>query len=171
MPDPIDPNELVGGNSPGDVANKLTPGKYLLLSVPDFAVDPLDGKTSMTSYLRLGVSSATGHEATHDKALFDKIPVSNPPGGHLTPTGTPVDGTAESPKGTFVDDQRERGAAAGHGLSVAERQTYSQWLHGRGGWRDHSDGNRVTTTYGDRPVELRRGLCATDRCHYLNELG
>ena len=30
---------------------------------------------------------------------------------------------------------------------------------------------RVTTTYGDRPVELRRGLCATDRCHYLNELG
>lgn len=30
---------------------------------------------------------------------------------------------------------------------------------------------RVTTTYGDRPVELRRGLCATARCHYLNSLG
>lgn len=30
---------------------------------------------------------------------------------------------------------------------------------------------RVTTTYGDRPVELRRGLCATGRCHYLNVLG
>ena len=30
---------------------------------------------------------------------------------------------------------------------------------------------RVTTTYGDRPVELRRGLCATARCHYLNALG
>jgi len=30
---------------------------------------------------------------------------------------------------------------------------------------------RVTTTYGERPVELRRGLCATARCHYLNELG
>ena len=30
---------------------------------------------------------------------------------------------------------------------------------------------RVTTTFGDRPVELRRGLCATGRHHYLNELG
>jgi GntR family transcriptional regulator len=30
---------------------------------------------------------------------------------------------------------------------------------------------RVTTTYGDRPVELRRGWCATGHCHYLNVLG
>jgi GntR family transcriptional regulator len=30
---------------------------------------------------------------------------------------------------------------------------------------------RVTTTYGGRPVELRRGLCATAHHHYLNELG
>jgi GntR family transcriptional regulator len=30
---------------------------------------------------------------------------------------------------------------------------------------------RVTRTYGDRPVEWRRGLCVTRRHHYLNELG
>ena len=30
---------------------------------------------------------------------------------------------------------------------------------------------RVTTTFGDRPVELRRGLCATAGHHYLNDLG
>jgi GntR family transcriptional regulator len=30
---------------------------------------------------------------------------------------------------------------------------------------------RVTTTFGERPVELRRGLCTTMRHHYLNELG
>jgi GntR family transcriptional regulator len=30
---------------------------------------------------------------------------------------------------------------------------------------------RVTLTYGDRPVEWRRGLCTTQRHHYLNELG
>jgi GntR family transcriptional regulator len=30
---------------------------------------------------------------------------------------------------------------------------------------------RVSCTYGDRPVELRRGLCVTARCHYFNELG
>lgn len=31
--------------------------------------------------------------------------------------------------------------------------------------------DRVTLTWGDRPVELRRGLCATQTHHYLNELG
>ncbi len=30
---------------------------------------------------------------------------------------------------------------------------------------------RVTTTYGERPVELRRGLCATAHHHYCNDLG
>ena len=31
--------------------------------------------------------------------------------------------------------------------------------------------DRVTLTYGDRPVEWRRGLCATKRHHYFNEIG
>ena len=31
--------------------------------------------------------------------------------------------------------------------------------------------DRVTFTYGDRPVEWRRGLCTTKRHHYGNELG
>ncbi len=30
---------------------------------------------------------------------------------------------------------------------------------------------RVSHTYGDQPVELRRGYCSTDRHHYYNELG
>jgi GntR family transcriptional regulator len=30
--------------------------------------------------------------------------------------------------------------------------------------------DRVTLTYGDRPVEVRRGLCATRAHHYFNEL-
>jgi GntR family transcriptional regulator len=30
--------------------------------------------------------------------------------------------------------------------------------------------DRITYTYGDRPVEVRRGLCTTRRHHYLNEL-
>ena len=30
--------------------------------------------------------------------------------------------------------------------------------------------DRVTLTYGDRPVEVRRGLCVTKAYHYLNEL-
>jgi GntR family transcriptional regulator len=31
--------------------------------------------------------------------------------------------------------------------------------------------DRVTFTWGDRPVEVRRGLCATGHHHYVNELG
>ena len=31
--------------------------------------------------------------------------------------------------------------------------------------------DRVTMTYGDRPVEWRRGLCSTRHHHYLNDLG
>jgi GntR family transcriptional regulator len=30
--------------------------------------------------------------------------------------------------------------------------------------------DRLTLTYGDRPVEVRRGLCATGAFHYANEL-
>ena len=30
--------------------------------------------------------------------------------------------------------------------------------------------DRLTLTYGDRPVEVRRGLCVTSAYHYLNEL-
>jgi GntR family transcriptional regulator len=31
--------------------------------------------------------------------------------------------------------------------------------------------DRVTYTFGDRPVEVRRGLCSTRAHHYVNELG
>ena len=31
--------------------------------------------------------------------------------------------------------------------------------------------DRVTSTYGGRPVEWRRGLCTTKRYHYFNEIG
>jgi GntR family transcriptional regulator len=31
--------------------------------------------------------------------------------------------------------------------------------------------DRLTLTYGDRPVEVRRGLCTTRAHHYVNELG
>ena len=31
--------------------------------------------------------------------------------------------------------------------------------------------DRVTFTYADRPVEVRRGLYVTERFHYFNALG
>lgn len=65
----------------------------------------------------------------------------------------------------FIDDVRTRaqdhtglGVAddPGHGLTQAQRQLESARLYSRGGWRDHSDGNRLSTTYGDK-VEIIRG--------------
>ena len=43
-----------------------------------------------------------------------------------------------------------------HGLTKAERLAESALLYKRGGWRDHSDRNRLSTTYGDK-VEVIRG--------------
>ncbi|MBI4954658.1 MAG: hypothetical protein HY908_21715 [Myxococcales bacterium] len=56
----------------------------------------------------------------------------------------------------FVDDTRNRGTGAQAPLTAAERQSESALLHHKGGWRDHSDGNRVSTTRGDS-VEVIRG--------------
>ncbi len=41
-------------------------------------------------------------------------------------------------------------------IQVAGRQAESALLHSKGGWRDHSDGNRITTTRGDK-IEVIRG--------------
>ena len=66
----------------------------------------------------------------------------------------------------FLDDVRKRDinvvptvpddGIVGNGLSMAQRQIESAKLYTRGGWRDHSDGNRISTTYGDK-VEVIRG--------------
>jgi hypothetical protein len=64
----------------------------------------------------------------------------------------------------FIDDARRRGTGnvspagpPGHGLPVksdnptdTSRRTVSADLHAKCGWRDHCDGNRITTTYGDK---------------------
>lgn len=54
----------------------------------------------------------------------------------------------------FFDDERKRGPFTD--LSVAERKAESRRLHTKGGWRDHSEGNRISTTRGDK-VEVIQG--------------
>ncbi len=94
----------------------------------------------------------------------------------ILPTKFLSDGTTTFPSGNiFVDDVRKRAqdlfppanAATGysdadpnpdsdHGLLKGIRQAESAKLYSRGGWRDHSDGNRISTTFGDK-VEVVRG--------------
>ncbi len=140
----------------GDV--KITEGegskKYLLIKVPDFDTDP-SGRASgdrlgqkMTSYLRLGVPLLNGPDVGDDllQYVFDAGPAGKDDG---------------SP---FIDDERNRGigpdtplGADGHGIAYADRKAlFTQHLLTKGGWRDHSDGNRITTTYGDK-IEVVRG--------------
>ncbi len=159
MPD--DPVETAGPeytvNPRAGGENDVTcAGKYLLIGVPQFAQDPISGNL-MTSYLRLGASSTTW-EQDPGGWLAAKIHEHGPPGGHLTPDNQEVDTTAEarSPDRVFIDDDRNRVAGVAHGLSKAERLAQSRVIHTRGGWRDHSDGNRITTTYGDK-IEVIRG--------------
>ncbi len=154
-PEPPGPEYKVNPRAGGeDDMNAV--GKYLLIGVPQFAKDPISGNL-MTSYLRLGASSTTW-EQDPGGWLAAKIHEHGPPGGHLSPDGQPVNTTAEerSPDRVFLDDDRNRVDGVPHALDKSQRQAQSRILHTRGGWRDHSDGNRISTTYGDK-VEVIRG--------------
>lgn len=171
----------MGNSKSGGEDDVTANGKYLLISVPEFAEDPVKPGRKMTSYLRLGAASSTW-QTDPGGDLAANVNLSGPPGGAGDPPGEEVsyanDGAGPNtapagggggeggpkeagpaPDGTrpvFVDDKRERGAAAPHSMSVGERLDESAHLHSRGGWRDHSDGNRITTTYGDK-IEVIRG--------------
>lgn len=121
--------------SDDDIQSK---GKYFRVTVPDYGTDSLLGDTvgsrSMSSYLRLGA--------------VPTVPSSDPPQLVVEP-GDDLAKLVHD----FVDDTRQRDGSA---HPVAARQAESEKLHTRGGWLDHSDGNRVTTTRGDK-IEVIRG--------------
>lgn len=63
----------------------------------------------------------------------------------------------------YIDDRRDRGTgnqnptgSLGHGLDLAGRKAVSDKLQSNVGWRDHADGNRITTTAGDK-IEVIQG--------------
>ena len=160
-------------------------GKYALLSVPDFdkdTVGPRKGQT-MTSFLRLGAFHDTPEleEATKRSLALAELAlaVSTSQGGHLTePYGaevntddvgiqvfkTDADGNpikdadgnpiVEKQRWVFLDDQRNYDPDCDP--PIADRQEQSNALLDRGGWWEHSDGNRVSTTWGDR-IDVVRG--------------
>jgi hypothetical protein len=112
-----------------------TPGaRHLVIKVKDFAVNPLTNQ-KMTSYLRLGAARDEMGASGDDKKLAEMVT-------------------------SFRDDDRERDDFPRQdeydGVSVEQRREISKKLHTLGGWRDHSDGNRISTTKGDK-VEVVRG--------------
>jgi len=151
-------DDLMDGTSPTETDALRSVGNYLLLKVPDFADSDfpnLDAtKTKMTSYLRLGANPTQPDNQGQEEQVVE-------PGDelleHLKAAGPPGDPTDPNNRNVFfIDDVRYRVPNDGHNLAAAGRQAESAKLFSRGGWRDHSDGNRISTTYGDK-VEVVRG--------------
>ncbi|MBK8259366.1 MAG: hypothetical protein IPK82_42765 [Polyangiaceae bacterium] len=133
-------------------------GKYLLISVPQFKEDPISGKP-MSSYIRLGAASSTWQQDPGGD-LQAKVRWAGAPGGIGAAPGSEVAYTndgAEDGRPVFVEDRRSRDGSPPPGqVAGGAREEESSHLHTRGGWRDHTDGNRITTTYGDK-IEIIRG--------------
>jgi hypothetical protein len=108
--------------------------RHLVIKVQDFAVNPMT-QQSMTSYLRLGAVRDELGPNGDDKKLAELVT-------------------------SFRDDDRERTDYPEQneydGVTPEQRRAITNRLHTLGGWRDHSDGNRISTTKGDK-VEVIRG--------------
>jgi hypothetical protein len=146
MTTPIDPDDYLseGGSS-----------KYMELYVPTWGQD--GSGNALSSFLRLGDTTESVPSTQWQQALLEQFT-------DAYPSGT----------GGFFDDQRQRydpgatntaaqqslpgitGAQPDGSLTVAQREAETAVLQSKGGWMDHSDGNRITTTQGDK-VEVIRG--------------
>jgi hypothetical protein len=110
-------------------------GKYFHINVPNFNNSSGEAE-AMGTYLRLG-------------AVAD-------PGLVASPNAPPWMGEDLAAEITsFIDDDRVRDGCPDF-IPPAERQAETSLLHTKGGWRDHTDGNRVSTTRGDK-VEVIKG--------------
>lgn len=163
------PSELTDGTVSITESENAVIGKYLLIQVPDFAIDPSGDPAGvvaparygagMTSFLRLGAAS-TVTEPGDDLVQYAYEAGAGPVG--FTGELALADGTTA--RVAYIDDERNRGAggsepleAQGHGMTPDQRYDWhTKHLETKGGWRDHSDGNRISTTYGDK-IEVVRG--------------
>ena len=143
-----------------------------------------EAKLDLTSFLRMGKFDIDD-ETEQSLELLGAIHQAGGPGDPRRPASEAWDGTnwlsgappflpkAPDKAGNkdvfFLDDVRTHDVdldpsiltkadttVRGHGLTQAQRHKESRELYARGGWRDHSDGNRISTTYGDK-VEVVRG--------------
>ncbi len=113
----------------------------------------------MTSFLRLGAAAKSPEPG--DDLIEHAYEEGAGPVGFTGKLELEDKSTVDT---AFIDDERNRGAgdvepleAQGHGMTRDQRYGWhTKHLTTRGGWRDHSDGNRISTTYGDK-LEVVRG--------------
>ena len=122
--------DITAGSVPK--AQRQATGKDHLLEVPDY---DLETAGNQKCYLRLGAADPDWEDPSKGgdlAAMVDQV-------------GPGENWDTKTKQRLFEDDWRERGNADGHELSPAERAAESAKLHHRGGWRDHSAGNRIST--------------------------
>lgn len=114
------------------MTQKISEGsKHLEIAVPDYDVG-----NQRDAYIRIGSSVGFNDTSLHGSSLWGKFEkfLDQSPEGHLrdrtgaTPARAPLYGSSDTPQ-NFFDNM---------------------------GWRDHTDGNRLTTTGGDK-IEVIRG--------------
>jgi hypothetical protein len=120
------------------------PGKkYLLIDVPSHQTST--GGNVGSSFLRIG----SPDPSPPMKELLEEIVAE----GFIDddrvrgPNDTAAHATVEGAGGT---------AGPGHSLSVAERKAETERFLTKGGWHEHTDGNRISTVVGDR-IDVVRG--------------
>jgi hypothetical protein len=158
----VDPDSYVEEN-PQVASGK----KYLSLVVPAFS-------QNLTSYLCLGSNAEWIVDNGRDPSVHGQT-LANMVRGFCdddrSPDGTPLPGLPGGPaRGNDPSSQAVAETVDDVGNVTPSTTTVpaptspfpnlmeneSALLQVKGGWRDHSDGNRITTTYGDK-VEVIRG--------------
>ena len=136
------------GDTTGDAGQGLVQedpmGKHLAVGVASFS-------GTMNSYLRMGSASPTAIAGTPAAALGEDL--AGLVQGFSDDTRNRGSGDHQAPAQAF--DPVFQGRFTGD-ASIGPRRVESAILHSKGGWRDHTDGNRITTTRGDK-VELVQG--------------
>jgi hypothetical protein len=132
----------------GFVAEGTDPaGSYLLLGIDSF-----DTAGTMSSYLRLG--AAAPNAGTTMLPFHTGEDLASMVQGFTDDTRSRSGGEGGVPGN--VSPKETTSPATGPLDTTDERRAESRLLHTKGGWRDHSDGNRISTTRGDK-VEVVRG--------------
>src|SRR5262245_18222094 len=123
-------------------------------TVLELRVEGFDAARTMDSYLRLGAAAAGAGDATDPGK--DGEDLASLVTGFSDDIRVRSDGVHSARPQTLIKGVLDKGLIEGSPVDSEGRKAESSNLHKKGGWRDHSDGNRITTTRGDK-VEVIRG--------------
>jgi hypothetical protein len=156
----VTPDDYESASDPNDTPNQSNVTlKHYQVTVPDFT--EADGTTKVgTSFLRLGSSPSPQHVNNQPATFKASWDLANLVGNAAAiAAAEPAHDDAPSTYHGdptyllgFADDTRARP----DGPSWTARQKETMKLLTKGGWWDHSDGNRVSTTVGDK-IEIIQG--------------